>query len=432
MGFLKNFVGLFKRSGSSEEQDSPKAEGATGSLRSGASWRDLIDIALTPALCVSTVYRCVQLLSDSVAVLPLLYRRLRNGVFVTDTGNALSYLFNVQPDPAMSAYDFKRQIVIELLMEGNAYIVPFYSPEQGCYTRLALCTRHTVSYDTVTDTYSISDSENGIFGVFDEADVIHIKGMPGPQPKRGVSVLTHARQSINVATAGSRETLNRFVTGGDVRGIVSNGKDTRGFGEYQDEELARVTDELEMLTREMGRKILPMPGQVSWTPISMTSADMQFLESRKFTVREICRFFGVHPSFVFDDTSNNYKSAEMANVAFLSNTLNPLLVKVENEFLRKLFPASLAMKRKVTFDRRELYACDLQSKVAYVSKILGTGWTVNEVRAMDDLPPVEGGDTPLVSANLKSLVQLLTEQGAGAPEENDTDNSEKEEQNEKD
>lgn len=54
---------------------------------------------------------------------------------------------------------------------------------------------------------------------------------------------------------------------------------------------------------------------------------MQFLESRKFTVRELCRFFGVHPSFVFDDTSNNYKSAEMANVAFLSNTLNPYSVR---------------------------------------------------------------------------------------------------------
>lgn len=412
MRLFKKLAGIFKRSGSK------KATGEEYLFRNGADWRDLIDLTLTPALCVSTVYRCVQLLSDSVAVLPMLYRRLRDGVFVADPNNHLNYLLNIQPDPAMSAYDFKRQIIIELLMEGNAYIVPTYCFETGRYSRLALCGRNTVSYDTVADTYTVSDSENGIFGVYSEAEIIHIKGMPGPQAKRGVSVLTHARQAVNVAAAGSRETLNRFINGGDVRGIITNGKDIRGFGEYQDQELDKKAREIDMRLRELNEKIIALGGDLGWIPISMTSADMQFLESRKFTVREICRFFGVHPSFVFDDTSNNYKSAEMANVAFLSNTLNPMLMKIENEFLRKLFPPSLAMKRRITFDRRQINSCDLQTKVGYMSKLLGLGWTVNEVRALEDLPPVEDGDKPLVSANLKGLGQLLSEQGALAIVEN--------------
>lgn len=138
---------------------------------------------------------------------------------------------------------------------------------------------------------------------------------------------------------------------------------------------------------------------------------MQFLESRKFSVREICRFFGVHPSFVFDDTSNNYKSAEMANVAFLSNTLNPLLRRIENELLRKLVAPTLAGKRKIQFDRRSLYACDLDSKVKYQSQSLAIGiYTVNELRAEENKPPVKGGDLPLVSANLKGLGELTATQ----------------------
>ena len=131
---------------------------------------------------------------------------------------------------------------------------------------------------------------------------------------------------------------------------------------------------------------------------------MQFLETRKFSVRDICRFFGVHPSFVFDDTSNNYKSAEMANVAFLSNTLNPLLRKIEVELHRKLVAPSLCCKRRFQFDRRGLYACDLDSRIKYQAQTIAAGiYTVNDWRKEENKPAVEGGDTVLVSANLKGI-----------------------------
>ena len=163
---------------------------------------------------------------------------------------------------------------------------------------------------------------------------------------------------------------------------------------------------------------------------------MQFLESRKFTVRDICRFFGVHPSFVFDDTSNNYKSAEMANVAFLANTLNPLLRKIEMELHRKLVPASLCCKRRFEFDRRGLYACDLDSKVKYQTATIAAGiYSVNDWRLAENQPPVEGGDVVLVSANLKSIEEAgkpapapqpaAPEPGKEEDPETDTDNDDK-------
>ena len=149
---------------------------------------------------------------------------------------------------------------------------------------------------------------------------------------------------------------------------------------------------------------------------------MQFLETRKFSVREICRFFGVHPSFVFDDTSNNYKSAEMANVAFLTNTLNPLLRKIEVELHRKLVAPSLCCKRKFQFDRRGLYACDLDSRVKYQAQTIAAGlYTVNEWRQEENKPAVEGGDTVMVSANLKSIEEQTTQPEPQAPAEPEPD-----------
>jgi len=188
-----------------------------------------------------------------------------------------------------------------------------------------------------------------------------------------------------------------------VRGIVSNDTSVRGFGEYQDNELKKTATDLDERFRT-GARIVSLPGQVQFSALSINSTDMQFLETRKFTVREICRFFNVPPQLVYDTTAENYKTAEMANVAFLSNSLNPILRKIEVELLRKLVPFALYGKRKIQFDRRSLYACDLDSKVKYQVQTIAAGiYTVNEWRKEENRQPVEGGDTVLISANLRKL-----------------------------
>ena len=209
-----------------------------------------------------------------------------------------------------------------------------------------------------------------------------------------------------------------------MRGIVGNDTSVRGFGEYQDSQLEKTATNLDDRFRN-GERIVSLPGQVQFTPLSLSSTDMQFLDTRKFSVREICRFFGVHPSFVFDDTSNNYKSAEMANVAFLSNTLNPLLRKIEVELHRKLVAPSLCCKRKFQFDRRGLYACDLDSRVKYQTATIAAGiYTVNEWRREENKAPVEGGDTVLVSANLKGIAEAGKPAAPASIDNNQTNNEE--------
>ena len=368
----------------------------------GYSFWELLAGGNSTALSIATVYRCVNLLTDSVAVLPCQFMRQKDGRFVIDTNSRLHYLLNVQPDTALSAFDFWRQVVQRLLMDGNAYIVPVYNTVSLEIDRLALCGRGTVSHDTTNDTYTVTDTENGIYGVYDEDEIIHIKGM-SVDGKHGVSVLTYARLTSNIATTGDAETLKRFANGGNVRGIISNDNSVRGFGEYQDEELEKTAVDVDGRF-QAGQHIVSLPGQVQFTQMSMSSVDMQFLESRKFTVREICRFFGVHPSFVFDDTSNNYKSAEMANVAYLSMTLDPILKRIEAEFTRKLIPQSLCCKRIFKFDRKGIYSLDLLSLAKYQAATIASGvYTVNDWRDIENQPRVEGGDVTLVSANLIPL-----------------------------
>lgn len=354
------------------------------------------------ALSIATVYRCVSLLSKSVANLPFEYLRRKNGVFEPMTDDYLYYLLTVQPDKTYNAFDFWRDAVSELLLTGNAYIVPVYSPTSMSVERLVLCSRGSVMHDTLHDIYTVNDAVNGLSGTYGEDEVIHLKGK-SIDGKSGMSVLHYARMTLTIARAGDAETSNRFKNGGNVSGLLSNDRSVTGLGEYQDKELDKAAIDVDAQFRS-GRRIVSLPGMVDFKQITMSSADLQFLESRKFTVREICRFFGVHPSFVFDDTSNNYKSAEMANVAFLSTTLNPILRQIELEFLRKLVSPRLVGNRKFAFDRRALYACDLESKAKYQADTIATGlYTVNEWRKEENKRPVDGGDVVLVSANLKSI-----------------------------
>lgn len=355
------------------------------------------------ALSIATVYRCVKLISESVANLPLRYLKKRDDVFTPDVNSSLYYLLMVQPDGCVNAFDFWVQVVQDILLWGNAYIIPIYNPVSMDIDRLARCNPNAITYNIYEDTYDAYDEINIVYGHYSENEVIHLKGL-SLDGKKGLSVLSFARVTTSIASTGDEETLNRFANGGTVRGILSNGNSVKGYGEYADKELENEAKEFDKRINANGEHITSVPGQVDFKQVSMSSTDMQFLESRKFTVREICRFFGVQPSFVFDDTSNNYKSAETANTAFINNTLNPILRKIETELTRKLIAPSLVSKHKFEFDRQSLYACDLDSKIKYQSQTIAAGlYTVNEWRKEENKPAVKGGDKVLVSANLRDI-----------------------------
>ena len=378
----------------------------------GSSWQ---------ALQIATVYRCVQVLGGSVAALPLKYlKRASSGVYREDDGSRLSRLLAVEPDTAYNAFDFWDQAVRQILLRGNAYIIPVWSlVNLGEIEKLVLCSPGSVAYDSTSGTYTVSDVDNGIGGVFGERDVIHLKNL-SLDGKNGLSVLSFARMTMSIAGSGDSETLNRFTNGGNVRGLLTNDTSVRGFGEYRDDELKTTAAKLDERFRS-GERIVNLPGQAQFQQLSLSSVDMEFLSTRKFSVREICRFFGVPPSYVFDDGATNYKSAELANVDFLSQTLNPLLTKIEKELLRKLVAPHRYHRFRFEFDRKALYATDLAGRADYQTKTIATGvYTINDWRRYENKPEVPDGDRVLVSANLKPLDALVSEGAGAAEDKNDT------------
>ncbi|MDE6230034.1 MAG: phage portal protein [Muribaculaceae bacterium] len=362
---------------------------------------DTMDRAMT----LATVYRCVKLISESVAKLPLREERQSNGIFRA-VGGTLAALLEREPNEWTNSFDFIRLAVQSVLLTGQAVIIPQRSEINGRIIRFILANAGTVSHSSRLGNYQIIDPEQGISGRFSEDEIIRLKGAT-LDGEHCLSVLSFAARTFAIGATAERNNLTTYANGGSTMGLITNDASVPGYGEY-------ATDALQALATRMsvaagrGQRFIPVAGKAHYIPTSMSAADMQFLESRKFTVLEICRFFGVPPSFLGAESASNYKSAENATVAFLNDTLGPLLTQIEIEFTRKLI--GMDLRRRFRFNRDELYSTDLSSKMQYVEKRIATGTlTPNEARALFGLEPVAAGDSSLVSANLKPLTELTSQ-----------------------
>lgn len=356
---------------------------------------------------IAAVFRCVEILSSGVAGLPFRKKRLNRaeGYFVDVDGKAdrTNYLIGVKPNEHSTAYELIKNAVVQMHLLGNAYIIPRYG-SNGKLEELILCSPHTVSHTPNLDLYTVNDPYNGILGeVFLPNEIIHLRNMSLDGGRTGISTVQYAAAALGIQATADSQTKQLFAKGGRIKGIVSNDHSVMGFGEYQDTELAKTAQSVDDKFRG-GQDIVSLPGEVQFTPISMTSVDMQLLEHKKFGVQEICRFFGVHPDKVFAQQSNNYKASDMAQVTFITDTLNPILRKFETEFKAKLIPDSVADDYKFMFDLSPLFTTDLTTEAAYMEKTINTGvMTINEWRRRKDLKPIEGGDVTFISCNVAPI-----------------------------
>lgn len=355
------------------------------------------------AMKIAAVFRCVDILSGSIASLPLLLKEKKDGVYLLNEKHDISYILSVRANNRQTSYDLIQNAVVQMVNNGNAYILPVFSDEG--VDQLILLSPNTTSYDLQMDTYHVNDMVNNVFGVFDSDEIIHLRNMSLDGGYTGVSTIQYASRVMNVAANADERTLDSFKPGSMIRGFISGDSTAgvRGMGLAQDNQLkdvgARVSSEI-----DSGKPIFSVPGDMRFNQLSMSPTDLQLLETRKFSVLDICRFYGVHPDKVFAGQSQNYKASEMSNQSFLSDTLQPYLRKIENELTAKLIPKSLAHKMKIEFDVESLILTSLEQQANYIEKTIQYGvYSPNYWRAKKGQKPIEGGDDLMMSMNVAPI-----------------------------
>jgi HK97 family phage portal protein len=141
-----------------------------------------------------------------------------------------------------------------------------------------------------------------------------------------------------------------------------------------------------------------LEGGTNWVPFTINPDDAQMLESRRFSVEEICRFFGVPPHMVgHTEKSTSWGTGlEQQTLAFQKFTLRRRIKRIEQALMKQLLtPAERARGLMIEFNLEGLLRGDSKSRADFYQSGLQNGWlTINEVRGLENKPPVAGGNVP--------------------------------------
>ena len=394
-------------------------ENPSTSLSSPAQW--LIDwfgggptdsgvvVSEQTAMKTSAVYACVTLIAKTIGSLPLkVYRRKPNGEAVEVPDSVSYYLLHDEPNPAMTSCVWREFLTASILLGGNAYAAIGRNQANQVIDLFPI--PHTaVTPERVNGRNRyIVKIDGGGTETLDQSDMLHIPGLAFDGLK-GISVITWAaRQAVGLSLAteshGSRLFSNGAKLGVVLRHPKTLSKDAQARLKQQFEaQHAGLPNAYKTLVLEEG---------IDVSNITMTSEDAQFLETRRFQVEDVARFFGVPPHMIghTDKQTSWGTGVEQTTLGFLIFTIIPWLTRFEQEFNRKLFPRSPFYAQ---FKHQGLMRGDSKARAEYYASGHQNGWlTTNEIRKSEDLPPVPGGDTLFVQTNLAPMEQLIK---AGPP-----------------
>ena len=386
----------------------------------GGSFEERIAYVRGPeqALVVAAVYRAINLRADTMSVMPVQYQKrdYAGGNFVTDMrglGKRLNYLLQEQPNPIMSAVDMWKLVEINRLFYGNAFIY-IERDEFGFPAHLWLV--RTGGYNIATGMYSsivyLTDHGYETLVNVPREDVLHFANTFRYQNGIwGIPTLQYAVETLSLNRTLRQQALETAAKGGRVKGFL--GEDTSktvspiAAGLFDKNEMDKYAEEIQAKIYR-GHDIIAIRALDKFIPISMTGSDMQAFEQLGATNDDVSRFFGVPRPLLMLDTNSHYNDYQNATMEFHTRTILPQKNGNEKEISRKLIGFKDYGTLRIHICEKPLLAMDpeRQAKVDLLNLQTGAS-TINEVRAEHDRPSVEGGDTPLASANLMTLDALI-------------------------
>lgn len=426
-GFFRNW---FKREavGTQAGCDTLDGKATEPTLAKGASYSDRTVNAGTPgkALTVSSWHRGLTLIGDTMGMMPVQYQKLNRegGNFVQDVSDApgnyltygtrMNYLLQVRPNPLMSAFELNKMAAIRRVEKGNAFIyiewgddgdlVPraFWLAENGAY--IEPTNQFLLTYLGVDGTKTVTAEAR---------DVIHLPNtFKYPGTIMGIPTLIHAKNALSLAATSDALSLENVAKGGRQKIIVREDRPTQGqgtlaFGRFNPQELQKKTQELNAAMYD--NDVLLLTNALDIVNISQSAQQQELLESRKFTDGQVIgRFLGVPKILLMDDSGSSYKSPEAATQEFYMRTISPMAEQKEQEYDGKLLNVYDYGKRRFHVCEQPIFRLDPAGQAKIIIDRMASGtMTTNEARQFYDLPTVENGDVPLVSANLMTLEALM-------------------------
>lgn len=347
----------------------------------------------TSVLGLSAVWACVNLLAGTIGSLPLnVYRNDGDGGRTIAKDHPLYRLIHESPNADQTALDFWEYMSASIELRGNGYaqidrsgsriiaLTPI-NPDNVGVRRLA---SGALEYTWTLD---------GRRRVSDERDILHIRGFGG-SPLGGLSTITHARHSFGLAIAIDRAAGSTFENSMRPSGVLT-------FEKFLTEPQRKVVED--KLAEKFAGAInagrpFVLEGGSKWEQLTINPEDAQMLQSRGFSVEDVCRWFGVPPFMVgHTEKSTSWGTGlEQQVLGFVKFTLRRRLKRIEAALERQcLSSEDIGNGVSIAFNLEGLLRGDSAGRARFYQQMTSIGaMTINEVRALENLAPVEGGDVP--------------------------------------
>lgn len=355
-------------------------------------------------MLLAAVFRCIDLLSDSLAVLPLrIFERDAQGFKTPAESHPLHPILDLEPNEDMTRYVLLKTMVASVLLKGNAYAYIERTPTNAV-SQIIYIPASDVGIEFVRDHNGIYRKRYRVAGfkkLVEPKDMIHVMNF-SYDGIYGVSTLTHAAQTLGIATSAEEHANANLRNGGTLTGVLT--VEGPRLDKKQKDDIYQTWATRMNPADGSPSSIAVLEGNMKYQSVSISPKDSQLLESRQFQVIEIARFFGVSPVKLFDLSKSSYSTVEATQLQFLTDTLLPLITKFESEFRRKLLLRDEQQKYDIEFDTSVILRTDKKAESSYWRDMTYIGAaTPNEIRKLNNLPPLKNGNTAFVQVNMQPL-----------------------------
>lgn len=375
-----------------------------------------MSVTPTSAMRVAAAFACVRVIAGGISTLPIHCYQSSGDVKARLPRDDLWYKLNEQPSSQFTAASHWEGVSMAQLLRGDAFTW-IRRALNGSIKELLPLPHHCVSPARQRDgsvRYYINLPEYGISTWLEPSEVLHFPGF-GFDGLKSMSVIQYAARNATGNALAMDEYSGKFFANGAHPSIVLNAP--QKMNAEQIEKLQSAFSKKYSGADNFHRAPLVLTEGITAKELSLSAEDSQLLEARKFQVIDIARAFGVPPHMIGETSASTSwgSGIESMSRGFVTYTLQPHLVRIEQELNRKLFPRDTG--KFLQFDRDALIEGDSIAQAQYNRAALGgpgtgQGWcTVNEIRRTKGLPPVDGGDVIFDPRT----AQPATQPGGAAP-----------------
>ncbi len=362
------------------------------------------------AMQMTAVYSCVRILAETVACLPLhVYKYNSSGGKEKYLKHPIYKLLHDEPNPEMTSFSFRETLMSHLLLWGNAYAQIIRNARGEVIALYPLMpNKMTVDRDKngrLFYLYQRNTEDVPALGkdcqvYLDPSDVLHIPGL-GFDGLVGYSPIAMAKNAVGLSMATEEYGAKFFANGATPGGVLEHP------GTIKDPQKVKESWNSAYQGSANSHRVAVLEEGMKYQPIGISPEQAQFLETRKFQINEIARIFRVPPHMLADLEKSSFSNIEQQSLEFVKYTLDPWVVRWEQNMCRSLLMASEKPTVFIKFNVDGLLRGDYVSRMSGYATARQNGWmSANDIRELENLDriPVElGGDLYLINGAMTKL-----------------------------